>query len=354
MRNVLLGATILAFSVRPATAQSRQELEDAAKPLIAVLDVKFGGGLPDYGAGIIVGVASDRLYIVTANHVVRHVVQKGSANVDAEADAIDVGFSWLPGETRKGHLLATFDDQLDVAVVAVEGARILQVPALPFERFGMASSLTKGDIVHPMGYPDRQARVTRVQPAEIASIDDRVRFESSFDIVPGYSGGALFTSAFRIVGLLVESDTRRGGGLAVPIERVNDKLKAWNYPVAWKVTPSPASTDRSARGDAASPRTSLVGPWQGSPFCPLIFSTDDGKRIEGNCDNEGFLHKFVGDYFSPTKVRLRITRIDRKTGCSTTVSGELEVIDHNTIRVRQDGWNGCGVRTEPAATQLIR
>jgi hypothetical protein len=45
MRNVLLGATILAFSVRPATAQGRQELEDAAKPLIAVLDVKFGGGL---------------------------------------------------------------------------------------------------------------------------------------------------------------------------------------------------------------------------------------------------------------------------------------------------------------------
>ena len=122
------------------------------------------------------------------------------------------------------------------------------------------------------------------------------------------------------------------------------KLREWRFPVELK----------EASSTGAAVVTSLVGRWSGSPDCTLIFSSDDGKRVEGSCDNAGFQHKFAGDYLSPTKIRIRITRVDRRTGCSTSIGGELEMVDSNTIRVRQEGWNGCGVRTDSTTMSFIR
>src|SRR5258705_4643541 len=89
---LLLAATHLA-------AQDRVQLESAVKPILVMLDRTDGhGAVVDYGAGIIMGVSADRLYIVTADHVVR--AEDGNA-----MGTIEVSFSWLPGERRTGRVL---------------------------------------------------------------------------------------------------------------------------------------------------------------------------------------------------------------------------------------------------------
>jgi len=103
---------------------------------------------------------------------------------------------------------------------------------------------------------------------------------------------------------------------------------------------------------AASRRTSLEGSWYGSPDCTLIFTKDDGTHFDGNCDNSGFRHSFVGEYLSRTNAKLTITRLDRSANCSITIAGDLEVIDRDTIRVSQDPWVGCQLK-DPVASQPI-
>src|SRR3954471_24591259 len=99
MRSLLFALGSLALGLSLASAQDRQRSEEAVRPLVVMLDVRIGGS-DDYGAGIIAAVTSNRIYIATANHVVR---KDGK-----DAESIKVGFSWLPGETRTARLLGTY------------------------------------------------------------------------------------------------------------------------------------------------------------------------------------------------------------------------------------------------------
>jgi hypothetical protein len=105
---------------------------------------------------------------------------------------------------------------------------------------------------------------------------------------------------------------------------------------------------------AASRRTSLEGAWNGSNDCTLFFTTDDGMYFEGNCDNSAFKHKWVGDYRSRSLAKLKITRTNIMANCTTDVAGELEILDRNTIRLNQDGWNGCDAHTQRQAIEFKR
>ena len=262
MRSLILASCGLACGTSLMNGQDRQRSEDAIKPLVVMLDVKIADS-DDYGAGIIASVVSNRLYIVTANHVVR---KDGK-----EADSINVGFSWLPGETRPARLLQTYDNQLDLAVILVEKAGELSIPPLPFSQIAFASSLNRGDSVYPMGYPSRQPWSTRAMADAIASVQDGLRFDTNY-LVAGYSGGALLTSSWRIAGLVTE---RNGGqGAAIPIERVKAKLQEWNYQVQWKPGGDGATKPASPSGTTGdSIGGTMAGNTAGDPATPR-----DGDR----------------------------------------------------------------------------
>lgn len=250
MRTLVLALCGLLSLAEVTPGQDRQRSEEAIRPLVVMLDVKVAG-TDDYGAGIIAAVVSDRLYIATANHVVR---KEGK-----DATAITVGFSWLPGETRSARLLATYDEQLDLAVILVDKASELAIPPLPFNNVALASSLNKGDLVFPMGYPNRQPWSTRALPDAIASVQDGLRFDTNY-LVPGNSGGALLTSNWRVAGLVTE---RSGGqGTAIPIERVMAKLRGWNYQVQWKPGEAVAAPVPSRSAGASSPPKLTPGTYE--------------------------------------------------------------------------------------------
>ena len=63
---------------------------DEVKPLLVMIDGRLKE-IGVFGAGIILGVRSDRLYIATANHVVR----KGTHQIEN----LRVQLKFLPGET---------------------------------------------------------------------------------------------------------------------------------------------------------------------------------------------------------------------------------------------------------------
>lgn len=103
----------------------------------------------------------------------------------------------------------------------------------------------------------------------------------------------------------------------------------------------------------ARPDFSMIGDWSGSSDCPITFYRDNGKSVEGNCDNGSTNHVVRGKYSSEERIDITITRTDPNS-CVTSVQGYIQVIDTNTVKYWQQGWNGCGVRTRPATQEWSR
>jgi hypothetical protein len=99
---------------------------------------------------------------------------------------------------------------------------------------------------------------------------------------------------------------------------------------------------------------SLVGRWEGASHGKEVgFVMDDQKHVEGSSDAGGYFHKLVGTYSNANTINMTIERKD-PAGCVTSVSGYIKVIGRNSIEVFQEGWNGCGVRTDSVVSVLTR
>ena len=112
-RAIVMGATLLAatFMAAPLAAQGESgEAEQLVVMIRCTLD-----GKESSGAGIIFGAANDRLYVVTASHVVRHGAD--------EATDIRVELRSLPGEPVRATLTTAFDAKLDLAVLSIGGVK---------------------------------------------------------------------------------------------------------------------------------------------------------------------------------------------------------------------------------------
>ena len=99
---------------------------------------------------------------------------------------------------------------------------------------------------------------------------------------------------------------------------------------------------------------SLVGSWMGSPDCTLVLYKDDGKEVEGNCDNSGYKHKINGIYSNSNNIKTTISRIELSNNCDTNAEGYIKIIDSNKLIFGQNGWNGCGARTDSITLTFYR
>jgi len=215
------GAKVLAGQRQPAPDISPEE---KIKPLIVMLTAKFSD--PDeerFGAGIIFGLGNDRIYIATANHLVR----KGHQ----EAQSLRVRFKRLPVEEIEAKLLKDADPDLDLAVLAVANlARLGKLPFGPFDQLGDPSSLKRGDSLYSVGNPRGRQWYLNVTPDKVAGKSgSAISFESAF-IEPGHSGGALLDERMEMVGMIKASNPPEG--VAANIQSVLDTLKQWGYPVS--------------------------------------------------------------------------------------------------------------------------
>ena len=202
----------------PAPVKDPQA-ERKTKPLVVMIK----GTLADedtIGAGFIVGTANDRLYIATANHVVRR-----GGN---EMKGVRVLFDWLPGEWIEAKLLDSADSNLDLAVLAVENLKRLSADHLAFDRLAPAPPTVQQGVFF-IGYGGGTAWHTRRAVDAISRVSgETIHFQSAF-LVQGDSGGVLVTEDWRILGMLRSDQAGEANALAV--QRILDKLREWNFPV---------------------------------------------------------------------------------------------------------------------------
>lgn len=156
-------------------------------------------GQETIGAGIIFGVANDRLYIATANHVVR----KGMQTVKN----LRVFFKFLPGDSIEAKVTNS-DPVLDLAVLMIEELQKQKIPVDKLEWNVLADpdTLHRNTLVHSAGYANGVRWATPVQDELIAKADKlELTFESNITH-PGQSGGGLFNARWELVGMVKQLD----------------------------------------------------------------------------------------------------------------------------------------------------
>ena len=218
---VATAATLLIVTASALRAQVGSDVDETSHLVVMLRDSLRE--TPTVGAGIIVGRRDLRLYVVTANHVVR----RG----DARAQGIAVTLKLAPREEFRGELLAAVDPALDLAVVGVDipPTRAAALCGLPVNSLGTPARLERGDDVYSVGNPHGVAWGTPVTPDLVAQLDSQtITIQSSF-IAVGHSGGALITSDGKLVGMIRSDEPPFG--MAVRIDRVLERLREWNLPV---------------------------------------------------------------------------------------------------------------------------
>ena len=209
--------------------------EDRLKELVVMIQGSFDQQAFN-GAGIIFGLQGSRLYIVTANHVVRLGAQ--------QAEQLKVQFKWLPGEWWDARVLEHVDQELDIAVLTVSRTEALDVPQLSWVSLAPPDRLRQGDKLRPVGYARGVPWFTPQQRHLFHSATPLyIRSEGEFH--PGNSGGPIVVENWAIVGIASQADSPYNQSSR--IDRVVERLGEWGYHV--NLTPLPADETRGF-GDA--------------------------------------------------------------------------------------------------------
>ena len=176
------------------------------------------------GAGIIFGFGADKLYILTA----RHVVQLASET----NRRVQVKFNWLPEKFFDASVERHADGFLDLAVLKVEslGETKIDLAGLPFERLGDVESLKTKDELYSIGYPSRVGWRRNAAPHVFSSKQNERIFFEALNLPNGNSGGALVNKNSEIVGMT--SHDQEGEFWAIDISYIRSRLRDWGYPVA--------------------------------------------------------------------------------------------------------------------------
>jgi tetratricopeptide (TPR) repeat protein len=227
----------------PRGAIVGSDVEEQAKQLVVMIRGTIAGESV-VGAGLIFNVSQNRIYIATANHVVR----RGRATDAQTIEKPEVQLWSLRGEWTAAQVLENFDADLDVAVMTVRDPRGLLSAPPPFARLGGRPAQRK-DPVYAVGFPVSRPWESNVTPDAIARVDTTtIEFQTSF-VQQGHSGGALVNGNWEIIGLIKQD--QQPYAVAVRIETVMDKLKNWGYTVALSPAPAPAAGDGSPPAGAS-------------------------------------------------------------------------------------------------------
>lgn len=196
--------------------------DDGQRPTELVVMIQSQLGL---GAGIIFGRKDDRVYIATANHVVR----QGTV----EAENIQIMLKGLPGQWLRVDLMKHFDanSNMDLAVLALDGLKRhgIEFCSLPINRLGKPGNMKRGDPVYPVGYPNGAPWAIPIVPDRVAQVvGQQITFQSAF-ISSGHSGGALLNEDGELIGM-IRAD-QPPFGVAINIHKIVESLNQWGYPM---------------------------------------------------------------------------------------------------------------------------
>jgi alpha-tubulin suppressor-like RCC1 family protein len=264
LRKLRAAATLTAALALLCVAGGARSADESTEMqrLVALISVKFeGGALSGGGTGIVFAATPDRMYLVTAAHVVR---AQGRG-------ATDIELQFGEGKPMVRAQLGQFDPDLDLAVLTVDQPvkAGLDIGHLPLDRLATAGTARRGDQVFMMGRRGERLSIN-VTPDRVSSVSDKtIAIESNF-IVRGFSGGPLFSDRWQLLGMMVSDDPPEG--TARPLPAILAKLKQWGLPIDLRVPHV-----RVAAGSHVSCRLDADGAarcWGGMQFDEDLLSDD--------------------------------------------------------------------------------
>jgi hypothetical protein len=257
----------LAFLMPAAAARAADRPAEAeAKKLVAMVHGSLAGSA-SLGAAVVFAVEDDRLYLVTADHLVRRETET--------ATDLWIELKSLPGEHLPAEVLLHRDPDLDLTVLMVRNAarRGVTKEMFPFDRLGDPKLLERGAKVFSIGQARGEAWWSNVNPDLVAvRSGSSIEFESSF-LGPGQSGGGLFNEGWLLVGMVLGD--RAPNGKAVRIDEALDFVRRHNYPVSFPAEPVAQSVKLSCSTKSDS-------------FTVAPFSRDNGLGGSFGIDSSAF------------------------------------------------------------------
>lgn len=271
LRWTCVAAAMLAMSLPAQAADQRA--------LTVMLTGRGADGQSDgslCAAGIIIGQSDARTLILTANHVVETIE---AANEDGAESRLHAEFWGRRGATFPVDVLDSAglrSRSLDYAVLAVSSPG---VPALEDESFAVLGGLSfEGgpDRVVSIGNPDCRPWDRDAEPkAVVSSTSLEIVFESS--VTGGASGGPLFTADGALVGMVTNTDGRRG--IARPFDLIRELLTAQNLAMDLKLPPEPEFVPVASAYD--EPQPPIVTAIRPSDFALAVHSVN-GREVTFN------------------------------------------------------------------------
>ena len=214
-------ATVISLVLPPiAAAQLAEDVEETAKRAVAMVQCSTGDvDLP--GAGLLIGMDAERVYVATATHVVSKC---------AQSERTQVRFRWS-SKPLPARVLNFVPLPLDLAVVAVpRAAAMLGGPtAFSLDRLGDPALLRRGDPVYALGNPRGIPWGVNAAPDRFASREgDVILFASTF-LGEGHSGGALLNDRGEIVAMI--RGDQGPTGEAISVTRILARVREWKHPI---------------------------------------------------------------------------------------------------------------------------
>jgi len=194
-----------------------------------------------FGAGLVVGRTPERTVIVTALHVIAN--EAGDL-----APEITVEFSTRRGRFYNASASPHYIDRaLDLAVLLIEHDRA-GIPPDVFEspdRVSLSPTPTvqlAGAKVLLIGAMNRQRWARGAQNDTVVGATPQLLRVRSGEAAAGASGGGIFDSFGRLLGMASRIDSASGELRAIPMGEVIARLRRWGIPVTLETTQA-ASTD---------------------------------------------------------------------------------------------------------------
>lgn len=272
MKSILLILTALCMAAGWAGTAVAAPLREA---LVVMVDARHGKDSPvSFGAGIILSQTKVRTVIATA----LHVVADNDGNL---APTIEIEFHGRRGKIYRATVSNAYVDvEMDLAVLLVDHASGGEPPLLVVGDAARRVSPTSpeeltGGAVQIIGAMDSERWA-------IGTMGDRVTSGSRWQLRvrsasarAGASGGGVFDTDGRIVGLCSRIDSATGELQAIPISAVTKRVRRWGIEVGLSEADA-ASTEPGIQAQVRAGLRIVV-----TPVEPLLNSNGDVITIGG-------------------------------------------------------------------------
>lgn len=220
----VIGLLMLVLFSEAASGQLPEAAQRAVRATV-MIRADFGSA-SKIGAGLILGQHDERIYVATANHLVRWG--------DTAASEVTLALSWARDHFIAARVEAGHDAALDLAVLSFYDPEEVIESSVDFEVLGEPRLLKRGAAVYTLGYPNGSPWRLAASPDSVVVLESEgISFESPL-VFTGHSGGPLLDRHFRVVGL-IRSDVAPDAE-AARIDSVLRRLKSLQYPINLKLS----------------------------------------------------------------------------------------------------------------------